>query len=160
MATTLQETFHVGSESSRQRAIRLIAAAPLFDDKERQLVVIVKRAATAFGASKKRKFHAYVNLLADFREVPAPAMKETLKAHLCPLVEITDVITGEVKWVPKGISQLEDDEAAELCEKVVKLAREEWQAPLPISDEEWTMVKYGGLNALLERESQQTPEQI
>jgi hypothetical protein len=149
----LQETFYVGSEATRQRAMRALAAAPIYDDKDRQLVVIIKRAATAFGASKKRKFHAYVNLLADYREVPAPAMKSTLKAHLCPLVEEMDVITGEVKFVTKGVSQLSDEEAAELCEKTVKLAREEWDLPLPISDEEWVITKYGGLTALIEREA-------
>jgi hypothetical protein len=82
-------------------------------------------------------------------------VKGSLKAHLCPLVEETDIVTGEVKWVPKGVSQLDDDEAAELCEKTIKLAREQWDLPLPVSDEEWTLVKYGGIEALMEREAQQ-----
>lgn len=154
MGGGLQETFYVGSESSRARALRLIASAPIFDDRERQLVIIVKRASTEYGASKKRRFHAYVNLLAEYREVPPAAMKATLKAHFCPLVEEADVITGELHWAPKGISQLEDDEAAELCEKVVKFAGEDWGVPLPVSDEEWTITKYGGLEALMERKAQ------
>lgn len=153
MAGGLQETFYISTEQSRERALRIIASAPIYDEHDRQLVIIAKRVQTAYGASKKRRFHAYVNLLADYKEVPPPAMKETLKAHLCPLVEQIDVITGETKWVPKGVRDLTDEEAAELCEKTIKLAEDEWELPLPVTDEEWTLTKYGGIEALLERKA-------
>lgn len=148
----MQETFYCGSEASRAKAIDLIRRAPLFDGNERQLVIVIKRAVTDYGRSKKRKFHAYVNLLAEALDAPAPAVKESLKAHLCPLVEELDVVTGEMKAEPKGVSQLSDEEAKDLCEKTVQLSKDKWDIRLPVTDEEFELVRRGGLIALAERE--------
>lgn len=144
----LQETFYLGSEASRDKALALIKRAPLYDEQDRQLVVIVKRAITDYGRSKKRRFHSYVNMLAEHRGVPAPAMKAALKARLCPLVDSTNPITGEVTWIPLGIRQMSDEEAAALCEQVVQFAREEWEVDLPVTEEEFALVKRGGLGAI------------
>lgn len=144
------EVWSLRSEAMRERVINLIRGAPLYDKAGRCIVVDLRRESTAIGASKKRLFHAYCNVLADYKEVPAGAMKMTLKAHVCPLVPQTDLITGEITYRPKGISELDDDEAALVCEKVVKLAGDEWKLPLPSSEAEWDICKAGGLEALIE----------
>lgn len=143
-----QEIFFVGSEATRQRAIRSLTAAPIFDRNTRQLIVILKRAVSDYGRSKKRRFHAYVNILAELRDVPAPAMKWALKARLCPLVEVVNPITGEISWTAASSRDWSDEQANEACEKAVKFAVEEWGIHLPVSDLEWDQLKADGVASI------------
>lgn len=101
--------------------------------------IMVKRKKAKRSIDQNAFFHAWVNLLSDHTGYSKEEMKEILKNQFLS-VEKVNAKTGSIFKYTRSTASLNKNEFAEFCNDVQRWSIEEFNAILPLPNENWELI--------------------
>ena len=143
-------TFVVSNELDRARMLAWAQKAALRDADGQPMLWVAKRRKLKRSLPQNALFHAWVHILAVYTGETDAKMKDDLKRHLLPLVEVVSRVTGEIRMEPTPTRGLNKQDFAEFMTRLQALAVDLFGITLPTPDDPASWEAFEEFKALAE----------